>query len=95
MLTVEDLGDVLPDRTTRVSTRHSTENGALTIDASLGLKETVGGKLVELERLYLDQVLRENKRKIINSAAHAGISRRTLQRKMSNYQLDKAQYKQE
>ncbi|MFT7220320.1 MAG: DNA-binding NtrC family response regulator [Candidatus Azotimanducaceae bacterium] len=95
MLTVEDLSDVLPDRTTSISTAHSTANGALIIDTSLGLKETVEGKLVELERHYLDQVLTENRGRVIDSAAHAGISRRTLQRKMADYQLDKAQYKQE
>ncbi|MGF1468921.1 MAG: sigma-54 interaction domain-containing protein [Sandaracinaceae bacterium] len=63
------------------------------IDVGRTLAETVESQIEDLERAYLDRVLSDNRGRVGDSAAQAGISRRTLLRKLKRYGLDKAHYR--
>ena len=91
MLTVADLAGVLPHRETLPGL--TATNIDLQIDTSVPLREAIEDKKSALEKAYLHKLLHENQGRIIQSARQAGISRRTLQRKMSDYNLDKSEYK--
>lgn len=71
----------------------SSDNG-VTVDPSQTLAANLESIVQQREYEYLQAVLQENKGKIAESAAQAGISRRTLLRKMKQHDLEKHQFKQ-
>jgi len=63
------------------------------IDVGRTLADNVEPQVLALERAYLEKLLRENQGRIGESAQQAGISRRTLLRKLNLHDLDKADFK--
>lgn len=63
------------------------------VDLRRPLGETIEQATVELELRYLDEALRETRGRIDRTAKMAGISRRTLLRKLKRHGLDKRSYK--
>ncbi|MCA9173409.1 MAG: sigma-54-dependent Fis family transcriptional regulator [Planctomycetales bacterium] len=83
----------LSDGGTRAAaTEHRGESAA--IDTSLPLEEQLRRLVEERERAYLVAVLTEHHGRIAAAAEQAGISRRTLLRKMNYHQLDKRSFRQ-
>jgi DNA-binding NtrC family response regulator len=63
------------------------------VDISRTLEENLVPALEQLERDYLQAVLKQKAGHIAETARHARISRRTLLRKMNRYGLDKSEFK--
>lgn len=63
------------------------------VDISKTLEEHLAPQLEQLEREYLETVLRNNQGRIGRTAEQAGISRRTLLRKMKALHIDKEEFK--
>jgi DNA-binding NtrC family response regulator len=63
------------------------------VDTSKSLRENVDPVVEQQERDYLQSVLKENAGRVGASAAQAGISRRTLLRKINRYGLDKRSFR--
>lgn len=63
------------------------------VDTSKTLEETLRPFVIELEAGYLRECLRRTRGRITKSAELAGISRRTLLRKLKQYGIDKADYR--
>ena len=63
------------------------------IDTGQTLEQHIAPAVEQLEREYLEEVLRENEGRIVESAEQAGVSRRTLLRKLKTYHIDKADFK--
>lgn len=63
------------------------------LDTSRSLADNLEPPMLVLERRYLERVLRENAGRIADSARQAGISRRTLLRKLRAHGLEKADFK--
>lgn len=60
---------------------------------NLPLKKAIERKMIPFERNYLERILEKNNGKIADSAEQAGISRRTLLRKMKTYGIEKKSFK--
>ncbi|MEZ4272556.1 MAG: sigma-54 dependent transcriptional regulator, partial [Myxococcota bacterium] len=69
--------------------------GAEPVDASKTLEETLKPQIANLERRYLEACLRKSQGRIGVAAKTAGISRRTMLRKLKAYGVDKALFRQE
>jgi len=83
--------DVELDNLNQPSQRH---NGSLpSIDPNLTLIDYLQPQLTALEKKYLETVLADNGGRIADSANQAGISRRTLLRKLNTYAIDKHQFR--
>lgn len=65
----------------------------LAVDTTKPLAEAVGEQMKVLERRYLEACLDESNGRIGATAARAGISRRTLLRKLKQYGIDKADFR--
>lgn len=65
----------------------------LTLDLAKTLKENLDPMLKELERRYLENVLKKNAGRIAETARSAGISPRTLLRKLKRYGIDKREFR--
>ncbi|TNE52184.1 MAG: sigma-54-dependent Fis family transcriptional regulator [Deltaproteobacteria bacterium] len=65
----------------------------LRIDPALSLADNVERGLSEIELRYLDACLQEHRGRVAKTAEHAGITRRTLLRRMNKYELDKHDYR--
>lgn len=63
------------------------------VDPGKTLQENTTSVIEDIEREYLELVLRKNEGRIVDSANQAGISRRTLLRKLKTYKIDKADFK--
>ena len=63
------------------------------IDTRKTLEENLTPQIAQLERAYLEACLRENQGRIERTAQSAGISRRTLLRKLKSYGIDKSRYR--
>ena len=63
------------------------------IDLSKSLKEHVDPLVAQLERRYLEAALRKTGGRIGSAAQLAGVSSRTLLRKLTQYGIDKRQYR--
>lgn len=63
------------------------------VDSGKTLQENMAPVIEEIEREYLESVLRSKEGRILDSAKQAGISRRTLLRKLKMYKIDKADFK--
>jgi len=63
------------------------------INPSLTLAAYLEPHLTVLEKEYLETVLSENNGRIAESANQAGMSRRTLLRKLKAYQIDKQYFR--
>ncbi len=68
---------------------------AVLADLRLPLQEAVDGLVTRLEQEYLTRLLEKHGGRIQRSARHAGISRRTLYRKMQQYGIDKADFRRD
>jgi DNA-binding NtrC family response regulator len=68
-------------------------DGRPQLDSSKSLQANVDPIVEQLEREYLQAALKQNAGRVGATAAQAGISRRTLLRKMKQYGLDKNAYK--
>lgn len=64
------------------------------IDTSKPLQENLEPLIERQERAYLEATLKHNEGRIAATAQQAGISRRTLLRKMKLYSLNKHVFKQ-
>ncbi len=71
------------------------ESNGVLADLRLPLQDAVQGLVTRLEREYLQRLLEKHGGRVQQSAAHAGISRRTLYRKMQDYGLDKTDFRRE
>lgn len=106
-LTADDLNDVLyaqdipgssstilDSETTSDENSVQTENAQpLSIDPMHTLSDFLQPRLTTLEKEYLEAVLANNNGRIIETANQAGISRRTLLRKLKTYHIDKHQFR--
>ena len=106
-LTADDLQDVLytqeiPGSSTTLSEPEATpaddpletKNGhSLSIDPTQTISDFLQPRLTTLEKEYLESVLAKNNGRINDSANQAGMSRRTLHRKLKAYNIDKAQFR--
>jgi DNA-binding NtrC family response regulator len=63
------------------------------IDVSKTLEQHIAPVVDQLERQYLESILRTHRGRIGESAQQAGISRRTLLRKLKAHHIDKADFK--
>lgn len=63
------------------------------VDLSKSLKDTIEPATLALERQYLDAALADNRGRVGDTARLAGISPRTLLRKMKQHGLDKHDYR--
>ena len=63
------------------------------IDTSRSLQENIEPLIERQEREYLETVLKQNDGRIAATTEQAGISRRTLLRKMKLHPLDKQSFK--
>jgi DNA-binding NtrC family response regulator len=63
------------------------------IDTTLTLADYLQPQLTALENKYLETVLADNDGRIADSAKQAGVSRRTLLRKLNTYAIDKQQFR--
>ena len=68
-------------------------SGYGTYQALLTLEEHLAPTIERLEREYLEAVLRTNQGRVAESAEQAGVSRRTLLRKMKALNINKADFK--
>lgn len=95
-LTVRDLNRILPKSRPAAASAAEADPPAV-LDAiahpELTLAENVEPVKRRLERDYLEAVLREKGGRVIEAARHAGISRRTMLRKMNELGLDKRNYR--
>ena len=64
------------------------------VDLSKGLEETLRPIIESAERRYLEALLEHTRGRIQRAARIARISRRTMQRKLAAYQIDKADFRQ-
>jgi DNA-binding NtrC family response regulator len=64
-----------------------------TVDVGRTLEENVRPLVEKVERQYLETLLRASGGKIAESAKRAGVSRRTLLRKLTQYGIDKSDFK--
>ena len=67
--------------------------GEFEIDLSKGLEETLQPIVQSVERRYLEALLERTRGRIQRAAKIAGISRRTLQRKLAAHEIDKADFR--
>ena len=65
----------------------------LRVDLDKGLEETLTPVIEAVERRYLEAVLEKTRGRIQQAARIAKISRRTLQRKLTAHQIDKADFR--
>ena len=63
------------------------------VDPALSLQENLDPVMEELEREYLQAKLKQHAGRVSETAEEAGISRRTLLRKMKQYGIDKQKFK--
>ncbi len=63
------------------------------LDPALGLEEALRPAVAELERTYLEALLRRTGGRMQEAARLAKISRRTLQRKLAAHGIDKARFR--
>jgi DNA-binding NtrC family response regulator len=63
------------------------------VDTAKPLDQVLAPQIAAVERAYLEACLRECVGRVGTAAKRAGISRRTLLRKMTHYGLDKASYR--
>jgi two-component system NtrC family response regulator len=63
------------------------------VDISMSLASAVSRQTERVEREYLERVLDKYRGRVTQCARHAGISRRTLYRKMQRYGLEKETFK--
>lgn len=63
------------------------------VDPGRSLQENLDPVIEELEREYLQAKLKQHAGRVAETAAEAGISRRTLLRKMKQYGIDKQKFK--
>lgn len=66
---------------------------AANIDSTQTLDSFLKPRLITLEKEYLENVLADQNGRIIDTANQAGISRRTLLRKLKAYRIDKHQFR--
>lgn len=64
------------------------------LDTNLPMAQAIGPKVEQLEREYLEACLGETRGRVGEAAERAGISRRTLLRKMKRLGLDKLSYRE-
>ncbi|MCR9164450.1 MAG: sigma-54 interaction domain-containing protein [Nannocystaceae bacterium] len=64
-----------------------------TLDTSVPMAEALAPSVARLERQYIEACLRENEGRIGQAAERAGISRRTLLRKLKSHGIDKKQFR--
>ncbi|MDH5563203.1 MAG: sigma-54 dependent transcriptional regulator [Nitrospirota bacterium] len=106
-LTAEDLNDVLyaqdipgssttlsaPETTPADDPLETTNGHSLSIDPTQTISDFLHPRLTTLEKEYLESVLAKNNGRINDSANQAGMSRRTLHRKLKAYNIDKHQFR--
>lgn len=75
------------------SARKSTTSADSVIDTNITLEQALNPKIAELEHQYLCACLRVSHGNIGVAAEIAGIGRRTMTRKLKQYDIDKADFK--
>ncbi|HUT34910.1 MAG TPA: sigma-54 dependent transcriptional regulator [Planctomycetota bacterium] len=69
------------------------DNGELKFNGQLPLEQVRNGLIEQLERAYLDQVLRLHRGSVRRTACHAGLSERSIYEKLKKYRMDRRAYK--
>lgn len=92
-LTRKDFNRLKANRDNETRDGRSQPPPAFQLDLSRSLEENLAPWVSQLERDYLDRLLRACHGTIGAAAEQAGISRRTLLRKMKQYGMDKRDYK--
>ncbi|MBM4039344.1 MAG: sigma-54-dependent Fis family transcriptional regulator [Planctomycetes bacterium] len=69
------------------------DHGDLAFNEHLPLDRVRNGLVEQLERAYLDRVLRLHRGSIRKTARHAGLSERSIYEKLKKYHLDRRTYK--
>jgi DNA-binding NtrC family response regulator len=94
-LTAKNFSSLMQLKRSKDTTKPRTveRRSPLRIDADRTLEENVRPLVEQVERNYLVAVLRSCGGKIAESAKCAGISRRTLLRKLTTYGIDKTDFK--
>jgi DNA-binding NtrC family response regulator len=68
--------------------------GDTVVDTAKSLAEVLEPQIAAVERAYLEACLRQCRGRIGESAQRAGISRRTLLRKLKQYGIDKKAFRE-
>ena len=85
---------LLDSQTTPENNSPQTDNHSpVPIDPNQTISDFLQPRLTSLEKEYLETVLAGNNGRIIDSANQAGMSRRTLHRKLKAYNIDKRQFR--
>jgi DNA-binding NtrC family response regulator len=94
-VTSEALHDMLPFKGSgRPAPRIREERrGPPPIDTNVPLEQALAPHVAALERAYLEECLRQAKGRMAKAAERAGISRRTLLRKMKHHGIDKVRFR--
>ncbi len=94
-LTRRDFEKLRSDRPSDISSsaRPADDLPASSMDASLPLQQNLDPVVERLEQEYFRAVLKQHEGRVEESAVQAGISRRTLLRKMKRYGIDKRDFK--
>jgi DNA-binding NtrC family response regulator len=98
LLTARDFAKLLSSRVASTTRPKATSHEAVAprrVDTSRSLEENVSAAIASLEQEYLTDVLRQSSGAVGRAADQAGISRRTLLRKMKAYNIDKDAFKPE
>jgi len=82
-----------PERENVGHTRQNRNGHFQAIDPSQSLSDYLEPHLTTLEKEYLETVLANNSGRIAETAKQAGMSRRTLLRKLKAYQIDKQHFR--
>jgi DNA-binding NtrC family response regulator len=77
----------------RMTQLHLPKPPSIVVDPELSLKTIRNRAMVQLEKDYLNLILKKYKGSIKRTADHAGIDVRTVRRKMKDYGLDKWRFK--
>jgi DNA-binding NtrC family response regulator len=94
-LTSSILKKVLPFKRKAKGRGHGLSSAASPeVDSSKPMRAALAPHVEQLERVYLSEALGKTGGKVAEAANHAGISRRTLLRKLKRYGLDKNDFKQ-
>ena len=83
-----------PDGTQHVQRAPAALPGEADADIDRPLQEVVASALERVERAYLEAALRANQGRVVRTAEQAGVSRRTLLRKLQAHGIDKRDFRQ-
>jgi len=93
-LILSDGDTIQPDDLPLESPPDAAAQPSLTCNEQLPLEEVKTAMIEELERTYLDRVLRIHHGNVRHTARHAGLSERSISEKLKKYGLDRRTYEE-